>query len=166
MKNHLLLLVFCLLILCVACDTSMHKVTGDYSYKQSGLVVFTDDEGQQVTILATKQGQLNILKDRQGKGGDILVTFNEMGGSTYVCDGKIKGDSIFLSPHEFSTRFTTADSVVNLMQLGKVYTVQSTGRGVIREDMILLEESWTGRPEDGTLMRLHADKITLLAEKN
>ena len=166
MKNHHLLLISCLLILCAGCETSMHKVTGDYSYKQSGLVVFTDAEGQQVTILATKQGQLNILKDRQSKGGDILVTFNEMGGGTYVCDGKIKGDSIFLSPHEFSTRFSTADSVLNLTQLGKVYTVQSTGRGVIREDMILMEESWTGRPEDGTLMRLHADKITLLAEKN
>jgi len=160
------LLAMCLMLLCVACNTDVHKIAGDYSYKQSGLVTFTDEEGQATSILANKQGQMNILEDKKGGKGAIIVTFNEMNGGAYTCNGTIKGDSIFFAPHEFSTRFSSADSVQELAQLGKVYTVQGTGRGVFRNEMIIMEESWIGHPEDGSLVRMFANKITLLAEEN
>ena len=166
MKKLFFPLLLTLLLISAGCDAPLNNVTGDYSYKQSGLVVFTDDENNVVSTLATKQGQMNIMRDAHGKKGDILITFNEMGGGAYTCTGKIKGDSIFFDPHEFSTRFSTADSVQSLLQVGKVYTIQSAGRGIISDDMILVEEQWTGKPEDGTMVRLNANKITILAERN
>ncbi|MCR4964403.1 MAG: hypothetical protein K6A41_01970 [Bacteroidales bacterium] len=166
MKKHLLFLVSSLLILCMGCNTSVQKVSGDYSYKQSGLVNLTDNDGHQTSTFITKQGQMNILQDRHGDQGDIIVTFNEMGGGTYSCTGSIKGDSIILDNHEFYTRFSNADTVVNFIQLGKTYSVQSTGRGIISDDMILMDEVWSGNSSDGSPVQLHADKITLLAEEN
>ncbi|MBO4488043.1 MAG: hypothetical protein J5741_00100 [Bacteroidales bacterium] len=166
MKKILTFLLPTLLLLSVSCDTPSRKVTGDYSYKQSGLVTFTDEENHTVSTLATKQGQMNIMLDRHGKKGDVLITFNEMGGGAHTCTGKIQGDSIFFAPYEFTTRFSISDSLAGITQVGEVYTVQSAGRGIICDDMILVEEQWTGRPEDGTQIRLHAEKITILAEKN
>lgn len=166
MNKQLFFLLLALLLISAGCDTPMNKVTGDYSYKQSGLVTFTDEENNTVSTLATKQGQMNIMRDAHGERGDLLITFNEMGGGAYTCTGKIKGDSIFFDPYEFTTRFSTTDSLSSLLQLGKVYTVQSAGRGIITDDMILVEEQWMGKPEDGSLIRLRADKITILAEKN
>jgi len=149
-----------------ACHNDVRKATGDYSYKQSGLVTFTDDSGESISILTSKQGQMNIMRDKNGESGDIIVTFNEMNGGAYTCTGQIKGDSIFFDPHEFSTRFSSADSVQELMQLGKVYTVEGTGRGIIQDENIIMLESWTGHSEDNLQLQMKADKITLLAEEN
>ena len=109
---------------------------------------------------------MNIMADKKGRKGDIVVTFNEMTGGAYSCTGKVVGDSIFFNPYEFSTRFTSADSVVNLIQLGHVYTIQSQGKGLIHDNIILMEEHWMGRPENGEMIHMKADKITLLAEEN
>ena len=158
----LLLIATC----CISCNKDVKKITGDYSSKLSGVVNFEDADGNQTSILATKRGQMNIIADKKGKKGDIVVTFNEMSGGAYSCTGVVKGDSIIFNPYEFSTRFSSADSVVDLIQLGHVYTVQSRGRGVIHDNIILMEEQWMGRPESGEMVRMKADKITLLAEEN
>ena len=166
--KKIFLCVFVLLtaVLLTACNKDVKKITGDYSYKLSGVVCFEDADGNKTNILTSKRGQINILADKKGKKGDIVVTFNEMGGGAYSCTGKVEGDSIFFNPYEFSTRFTSADSVVDLIQVGHVYTVQSRGKGVVRDNIILMEEQWMGRPESGEMVRLKADKITLLAEEN
>ena len=119
-----------------------------------------------VRLAAQCTDEMNIMADKKGKKGNIVVTFNEMTGGAYSCTGKVEGDSIFFNPYEFSTRFTSADSVVNLIQLGHVYTIQSQGKGVIHDNIILMEEHWMGRPENGEMIRMKADKITLLAEEN
>lgn len=153
-------------VLLTACNKDVKKITGDYSYKLSGVVNFEDADGNQTSILASKRGQMNIVADKKEGKGAIVVTFNEMNGGAYSCTGKVEGDSIFFNPYEFSTRFTSADSVVDLIQLGHVYTIQSQGKGVIRDNIILMEEHWMGRPENGDMIRMKADKITLLAEEN
>lgn len=153
-------------VLLAACNKDVKKITGDYSYKLSGQVSFEDADGNQTSILASKRGQMNIRADKHGEKGDIVVTFNEMNGGAYSCTGRVEGDSIFFNPYEFSTRFSSADSVVDLIQLGHVYTVQSQGRGVVLDNVILMEERWMGRPENGEMVRMKADKVTLLAEKN
>ena len=165
-KIFLYVSVLLIVSLMTACNKDVKKITGDYSYKLSGVVNFEDADGNQTSILATKRGQMNIIADKKGKKGDIVVTFNEMGGGAYSCTGMVKGDSIIFNPYEFSTRFSSADSVVDLIQLGHVYTVQSRGSGVIHDDVILMEEQWIGRPESGEMVRMKADKITLLAEEN
>lgn len=164
-----LLLYVCVLmtvLLMTACNKDVKKVTGDYSYKLSGVVNFEDADGNQTNILASKRGQMNIVADKKEGKNAIIVTFNEMNGGAYSCTGKVEGDSIFFDPYEFSTRFTSADSVVDLIQLGHVYTIQSQGKGVIRDNIILMEEHWMGRPESGDMIRMKAEKITLLAEEN
>lgn len=165
MKNFLCLCVLLTTIL-TACNKDVKKITGDYSYKLSGTVNFEDADGNQTKIMTIKRGQMNIVADKKGKKGDIVITFNEMGGGVYSCTGKVEGDSIFFNPYEFSTRFSSADSVMDLIQLGHVYTVQSRGRGVVRDYLILMEEQWIGRPENGEMMRMKADKIVLYAEEN
>lgn len=166
MKTKILIGLLLIATCCISCNKDVKKITGDYSYKLSGVVNFEDADGNQTSILATKRGQMNIIADKKGKKGDIVVTFNEMSGGAYSCTGVVKGDSIIFNPYEFSTRFSSADSVVDLIQLGHVYTVQSRGRGVIHDNIILMEEQWMGRPESGEMVRMKADKITLLAEEN
>ena len=153
-------------VLLTAWNKDVKKITGDYSYKLSGVVNFEDADGNQTSILASKRGQMNIMADKKSGKGAIIVTFNEMNGGAYSCTGKVEGDSIFFNPYEFSTRFTSADSVVDLIQVGHVYTIQSQGKGVIRDNIILMGELWMGRPENGDMIRMKADKITLLAEEN
>ena len=165
-KIYLYAGVLLTVLLMTACNKDVKKITGDYSYKLSGVVHFEDADGNQTIILASKRGQMNIMADKNGKKGDIVVTFNEMNGGAYSCTGKVEGDSIIFNPYEFSTRFSSADSVADLIQLGHVYTVQSRGRGVIHDQIILMEEHWIGRPENGDMVRMKADQITLLAEEN
>lgn len=165
-KFFLYVSVMLTVLFMTACNKDVKKITGDYSYKLSGVVNFEDADGNQTNILASKRGQMNIMADKNGEYGDIVVTFNEMNGGAYSCTGKVEGDSIFFNPYEFSTRFSSADSVVDLIQLGHVYTIQSRGRGVIHDNIILMEEQWIGRPESGEMVRMKADKITLLAEEN
>ena len=169
MKKRNFLCVFVLLtaiLLLAACNKDVKKITGDYSYKLSGVVNFEDADGNKTSILASKRGQMNIVADKKEGKNAIVVTFNEMNGGAYSCTGKVEGDSIFFNPYEFCTRFSSADSVVDLIQLGHVYTVQSQGKGVIHDNIILMEEHWIGRPESGDMVRMKADKITLLAEEN
>ena len=153
-------------LLMVACNKDVKKITGDYSYKLSGVVNFEDADGNQTSILTSKIGQMNIVADKKEGKGAIVVTFNEMNGGAYSCTGKVDGDNIVFNPYEFTTRFSSADSVIDLIQLGFVYTIQSQGEGQIHDNIILMEEKWTGRPENGNMVRMKADKITLLAEKN
>ncbi len=166
MKKLLIIGIATLLTLCVSCNRDVRDRTGDYSYKLSGVVNFVDENGEITSVLATKRGQMNIVEDKHGGRGAIRVTFNEMNGGAYSCTGHIRGDSILFDIHEFSTRFTSADTAIALLQLGKVYTVQTAGQGVIHDNIILMEQHWTGHPEDGSALRLNADKITLLAEEN
>ncbi|MBP5649574.1 MAG: hypothetical protein J6X01_00675 [Bacteroidales bacterium] len=165
-KIFLYACVLLIAVLLTACNKDVKKITGDYSYKLSGVVNFEDADGNQTSILATKRGQMNIVADKKEGKGAIIVTFNEMNGGAYSCTGKVEGNTIVFNPYEFSTRFTSADSVVDLIQLGHVYTIQSRGEGQIHDNVILMEEQWMGRPENGDMIRMKADKITLLAEEN
>ena len=167
MKKFLLYgCVLMTVLLVTACNKDVKKITGDYSYKISGVVNFEDADGNQTSILASKRGQMNIVADKKEGKGAIVVTFNEMNGGAYSCTGKVDGENIVFNPYEFSTRFSSADSVIDLIQLGYVYTIQSQGTGQIHDNIILMEEKWMGRPENGDMIRMKADKITLLAEKN
>lgn len=166
MKTRILIGLLLIATCCVSCNKDVKKITGDYSYKLSGVVNFEDAEGNQTSILTSKRGQMNIVANKKEGKGTVIVTFNEMNGGAYSCTGKVDGNTIVFNPYEFSTRFTSADSVVDLIQLGHVYTIQSQGKGVIHDNIILMEEHWMGRPEHGDMIRMKADKITLLAEKN
>ncbi len=166
MKTRILIGLLLIATCCVSCNKDVKKITGDYSYKLSGVVNFEDAEGNQTRILTSKRGQMNIVADKKEGKGTVIVTFNEMNGGAYSCTGKVDGNTIVFNPYEFSTRFTSADSVVDLIQLGHVYTIQSQGEGRILENIILMEEHWMGRPENGDMIRMKAEKITLLAEKN
>lgn len=162
-------IIFFLLLLStlfISCNKEVKKITGDYSYKLSGKVDFTDSAGNTAFILMNSRGQMNILENKKAGNGAILLTFNEMNGSAYSCNGHIKGDSIFIEKHEFITRFSTTDSTPALIQLGRVFTVQAEGKGIVNNNMIIIDEKWTGIREDGSQTTLKSDKIALIAEAN
>lgn len=166
MKRNILCLLLMVAMVCVSCNKEVKKASGDYSFKMSGKVDFTDAEGNTAFIFYSERGQMNILADKKGNKGDIIVTFNTMNGSNYSCTGKIKGDSIFFDTHEYFTRFSTADTALNSLQIGKLYRITASGKGIINDNMIIAEESWTGVREDGEGTFMKAKKISVLAEKN
>lgn len=166
MKRYILGLMLLVALICVSCNKDVRKIAGDYSYKLSGKVDFTDSEGHSDFIFMTERGQMNILEDKKGKTGDIVVTFNVMNGSNYSCTGKVKGDSIFFNEHEFYTRFSSADTASHSIQIGKLYKVHASGRGFINGNIIVVDEIWNGQREDGENTTMKSDKISILAEKN
>lgn len=166
MKRYIFGIMLLMAFVCVSCNKDVRKITGDYSYKLSGKVDFVDAEGHTDFIFMTERGQLNILENKKGSKGDIILTFNVLNGSNYSCNGRVKGDSIFINSHEFYTRFSSADTASHSIQIGKLYKVNASGRGFINNNIIVIDEKWNGQREDGENISMKSDKISILAEKN
>ena len=55
MKTRILIGLLLIATCCISCNKDVKKITGDYSYKLSGVVNFEDADGNQASILATKR---------------------------------------------------------------------------------------------------------------
>lgn len=154
------------MLMCTACNRDVKKVAGDYSYKLSGMVTFTSGDGDTKSILVNKQGQMNIVESPKGEKGAVVVTFNEMNGGAYSCTGTVSRNNIELDPHVQNMQFSSLATDASLIQLNRIYTVVMKGRGVIQDETMIVEESWSGRPQNDSAVELNAEKVTLLAEKN
>ena len=65
--------VFVMAVLCTACDRDRQALTGDYSYKLSGEVALTDEDGAVTYRLIHRNGQMNILRDKSDKDRYIIT---------------------------------------------------------------------------------------------
>ncbi len=158
-----------MMVLCVvltSCNGKVRSFVGDYSYKLSGDVVFTDSEGEEVHSVQSQRGQMNILRGKRGECGNVVITVNQMDGSVYSFNATVKGDSLILDEHDCEMEFSSLSTDPDLTQVKRPYKVHVSGRGILHDNMLILEERWTGKRTDGSSNTLVSNKINVLAEQN
>ena len=166
MKRILLGLILVVSILLTSCNRNVRTFTGDYSYKLSGDIVFMDSEGIESHSIQTQRGQVNILNDKQGDKNDVVITVNQLNGTVYSFSATIKGDSIILKTHDCVMEFSDVSTISELTQVKKPYYVHISGRGILHDNMLILDEQWTGERTNDSSYTLHANKISVIAEQN
>ena len=165
------ILIICTLatamLLCnISCQRGVRSILGDYSYKISGEVTITDEDGEVTHLMVNKRGQMNILRDYLSDGR-VTITLNESTGGAYYCSALIKGDSLIVDPHTFSTNILTSDNINPLQENGSlVFSIVASGKGIHNGGIIMIEEQWSGTQSSNDAQRLEGRKMLLLAEKN
>lgn len=165
MKKILIIctLATAMLLCCVSCQRGTRSLLGDYSYKISGEVTITSDDGEVTHLMVNKRGQMNILRDYISDG-HVTITLNESTGGAYYCSALVKGDSLIVEPHSFSTNIITGDNINPLQENSSlVFSIVASGKGIHNGDILLIEEQWSGTQG---AQRLEGSKMLLLAEKN
>lgn len=168
MKKNLLTILLATIILLgnISCQRGTRSLLGDYSYKISGEVTITSDNGEVTHLMVNKRGQMNILRDHISDG-HVTITLNESTGGAYYCSALVKGDSLIVEPHSFSTNIITGENINPLEEdHSYVFSIAASGKGVHNGDIILIEEQWSGTQSSNDAQRLEGGKMLLLAEKN
>ena len=150
------------------CDRDKSAFTGDYSYKLSGEVAITGEDGEVTYHLIHRNGQMNILKNKSQKG-KYIITMNEMNGSGYVVSAVLQGDTLVIEPHEFTTSLITSDGISLIDEDNTatiVYRVNAAGSGRKTDNILIMREHWQGKQSGNPVVRLNAPEITIIAEKN
>lgn len=149
-----------------ACHREVRQLTGDYSYKISGEAAVMDADGDTSYIMVSKHGQMNILRDRNDKD-KVLVTMNETAGGVYSFTATVKGDSLILAPYQFTTNILSEASINPFQDNNTtlVFQIDASGNGFSNDDIIILNEQWSGRQSSGNVT-LAAPKMTMIAERN
>lgn len=151
-----------------ACNREARNLKGDYSYKLSGDVVVINNNGSENHHFIHRVGQMNVLKDKSSKTG-YVITMNEMNGGCYTIPAKLRGDSLVLDPHTFTTTILSSEGISIIDQeqtFTAVYEVQAFGSGRINDNTLILREAWTGYESGAPSNTISAPQITILAEKN
>ena len=150
------------------CDRDKSAFTGDYSYKLSGEVAITGEDGEVTYHLIHRNGQMNILKNKSQKG-KYIITMNEMNGSGYVVSAVLQGDTLVIEPHEFTTSLITSDGISLIDEDNTatiVYRVNAAGSGRKTDNILIMREHWQGQQSGNPVVRLYAPEITIIAERN
>ena len=150
------------------CDRDKSAFTGDYSYKLSGEVAITGEDGEVTYHLIHRNGQMNILKNKSQKG-KYIITMNEMNGSGYVVSAVLQGDTLVIEPHEFTTSLITSDGISFIDEDNTatiVYRVNAAGSGRKTDNILIMREHWQGQQSGNPVVRLYAPEITIIAERN
>ena len=161
-----------MMVLCTACWRESNTITGDYSYKLSGEVALTDEEGAVTYRLIHRNGQMNILKEKSDKS-KFIITMNEMSGGCYTMTAELRGDSLLIDPHSFNTNILSTNSIPDInIDLDQeddatiVYRISAAGGGIVNGEMLILNEVWTGSQSGNSTATLNGPEMTIIAEKN
>ncbi len=168
MKKNLILCILtaALLIGGTGCQRGVRSLLGDYSYKISGDVTVTDDDGNVTHLMVSKRGQMHILNDRLSDGR-VTLTLNESGGGAYYCSALVKGDSLIVDPHTFSTNILSSENLNPLQEnTSTVFVIMASGKGIHNGDIILIEEQWSGTQASNDNRQLEGCRMLLMAERN
>ena len=168
MKKNILLSILALLLTVTSCHRESKPFLGDYSYKLSGEISTVNDEGTVSYRLIHKNGQMNILEDKT-QSNKLIVTMNEMNGGCYTITATVRDDSLLFDPYEFSTNILMTENTSLFDQetaSSIVYSIKSTGKGVLNGDMLLLEETWNGHQSGNEACILTGPEMKIIAERN
>lgn len=157
-----------LLFAVTSCQRGVEPFLGDYSYKLSGEVALTDADGHVTYRLIHRNGQMNILEDRNA-GNRLLITMNEMNGGCYTMSATVKGDSLLIEPYEFNINILTQDGTSIFdsdNETSLVYRIVSSGGGMLNGKMLVLDESWSGHQSGNEELTLSGPQMKIIAEKN
>ncbi len=152
-----------------SCNREIKQFTGNYSYKLSGEVSIVGDDGEVSYRLVHKNGQMNILEDKS-QANRLIITMNEMNGGCYTISATVKGDSIVFLPYEFSTNILISDSNLDIISGDNtpsiVYAIRASGGGQLNDDILMIDEQWTGHQSGNDTVLLNGPKMKIIAERN
>lgn len=170
MKKILVSISICLMFILTSCHREVKQFTGDYSYKLSGEVAITNEDGEVSYHLIHKTGQMNILLDKESDNANaVLITMNELNGSAYTIHGAVSDNAITLDPYEFNTNILSTEGTSILHQDNSnslVYRISASGQGHLNDDILVVDEQWNGTQSGNTAITLSGPKMTILAERN
>lgn len=155
-------------LIITSCNREIKQFTGNYSYKLSGEVSIVDDDGEVSYRLVHKNGQMNILEDKS-QANRLIITMNEMNGGCYTISATVKGDSIVLLPYEFSTNILISDSPDLFSDDDTpsiVYAICASGGGQLNDDILMIDEQWSGHQSGNDAVLLNGPKMKIIAERN
>ena len=156
------------------CDRERSALTGDYSYKLSGEVELTDEDGAVTYRLIHRNGQMNILRDKSDKDR-YIITMNEMTGGCYTMNASLHGDSLLIDSHSFNTNILSTSSIPDLnidLDLNQdeeatiVYRISAAGSGTVNGNILILREVWNGTQSGNSAVTISGPEMTIIAEKN
>ena len=129
-------------------------------------MAITEENGDVTHLMVNKRGQMNILRDHLSDGR-VTITLNESTGGAYYFSALVKGDSLLVDPHSFSTNIITGENINPLQENSSlVFSIIASGKGIHNGDIIMIEEQWTGTQSSNDAQQLEGRKMLLLAEKN
>lgn len=170
MKKVLFPIFICLTLLVTSCHREVKQFTGDYSYKLSGEVAITDEDGDISYLLVHKTGQMNILPDKNSENAnDVIITMNELNGGAYTIHATINDDAIVLSPYDFNTNILSTEGTSIFDQDNNnsiVYRISAAGQGYLNDEILVIDEQWSGVQSGNHAITLSSPKMTILAERN
>ena len=162
-----------LLVIVAASLTSCHKggthlFAGDYSFKTSGEVSITAQNGSNVVPaelninLANTVGQLNISADNNDND-KVIVVINNLNGDVFTTTGSCEGKNIEIDEFQCNT---LPFSVTTLFSGD--YKVKVSASGQIYDDnMIVFDVFCNGSATVGSITYKVKDKnITMVAYRN
>lgn len=155
-------------LIITSCNREIKQFTGNYSYKLSGEVSIVDDDGEVSYRLVHKNGQMNILEDKS-QPNRLIITMNEMNGGCYTIPATVKGDSIVFLPYEFSTNILISDSPDLFSDDDTpsiVYAICASGGGQLNDDILMIDEQWSGHQSGNDAVLLNGPKMKIIAERN
>jgi len=168
MNKNIILTTLLAALMLLSCQKDTRKLAGDYNYKLSGEVELRDAEGEVTYQLIHRIGQMQILRDKSQKS-KYLITMNEMNGGGYTMTAELRGDSLLLDEHTFSTNVLSSSWLPNLNQdetPSLVYRVTATGGGTFRDGSLILRETWTGSQSGAPTSTINSLEMNIIAEKN
>jgi len=159
-----------MLLIFSACQREARQLVGDYSYKLSGDMIIVGSNGSESHHFIHRIGQMNVLRDKSSKTG-FVVTMNEMNGGCYTFQAELSGDTLKLPLHTFTTTFLTSDGLdITIYDPNDnptmVYVIKASGSGRINDNTLILRESWFGEQSGNPVVKIRAQEMTILAEKN
>lgn len=169
MNRKILWILVSVALIFMSCNRETKQFTGNYSYKLSGEVSIVNEDGNLSYRLVHKNGQMNILEDKS-HSSRLIITMNEMNGGCYTIPATVKGDSIVFLPYEFSTNILISDSGPDLFSgdntLSIVYAIRASGGGRLNDDILMIDEQWTGHQSGNDTVLLNGPKMKIIAERN
>ena len=169
MNRKILCILVSVVVIFTSCNRDVKQFIGNYSYKLSGEVSIVGEGGVVSYRLVHKNGQMNILEDKS-HSNRLIVTMNEMNGGCYTISATVKGDSIVFLPYEFSTNILISDSGPDIFSgdntLSIVYAIRASGGGQLNDDILMIDEQWTGHQSGNDTVLLNGPKMKIIAERN
>ena len=130
------------------CKDEVQQTAGEYSYKISGTVIADSVE----THLLSETGALHVIYE---DAGDLLLTFNVLGGDVYKTYADVANKEMKLQ--EFQRLLTVG---------AQEYKVTVTGSGEVHDKDLVLNLSYRGYQMQADSIKLEGDSLLLIATKN
>lgn len=153
------IVALCAALALCGCSKSKNSLPGSYTYKTSGSITVSGEDGSSVLCLHPEQGQMHVLDDGDGR---VVVTFNDISGNADVAYGTIDGNELTLDKKQQKAISLTEGT----LKVGS-FVVGYTGKGRLLEDMLIIDLEYSGHIEIGEKeMAITETSVHCVARKN